>query len=148
MSSLSAVRLVMKSDLSIRKMMVRGNRNEILLDMDGDGQPDVAIQDINNDGQVDRIAFDVSGSGTYDLFVDDQDGNGIPDRIFTFTEGGEEGRDKEEVLAEGPALEVALVESYKGLVALMDLQEMVKEDLDAALKELEINVRKARRELR
>ncbi len=47
MSSLSAVRLVMKSDLSIRKMMVRGNRNEILLDMDGDGQPDVAIQDIN-----------------------------------------------------------------------------------------------------
>ena len=96
MGSLRQLRFAMKTDKEIRKMMVRGNRNEILLDIDGDSQPDIAIQDINHDGNIDRLAFDTTGEGYYDFFIDDTDNNGIPDHIFTFIDGGDNEMDKVE----------------------------------------------------
>lgn len=63
MGILKKMRFAMKTDRDLRKMMVRGNHNEILLDIDGDGQGDVALQDINKDGNIDRIALDATGDG-------------------------------------------------------------------------------------
>ena len=73
----------------LRKLMVRGSHNEILLDLDGDKQADIALQDINSDGNIDRFAFDATGDGWFNLFIDDEDRNGIPDRIFVVKYGSE-----------------------------------------------------------
>ena len=69
MGTLMKVRLSMKKDKDIRKMMVRGSLNEILLDINGDKEAEVALQDINHDGNIDRIAFDITEDGWFDLFI-------------------------------------------------------------------------------
>ena len=101
MGTLNKMRLTMKTDRDLRKLMVRGSHNEILLDLDGDKQADIAFQDINSDGNIDRFAFDATGDGWFNLFIDDEDRNGIPDRIFVVKYGNDEELDKVEQLAAG-----------------------------------------------
>ena len=105
MGTLKKLRLAMKTDRDLRRLLVRGSHNEILLDIDGDKQADIALQDIDGDGNVDRLALDVSGDGWFDLFIDDTDRNGVPDEIFVVKYGNEEELDKVEVLAAGPEVE-------------------------------------------
>ena len=88
MGTLKKMRLTMKTDRDLRKLMVRGSHNEILLDLDGDKQADIALQDINSDGNIDRFAFDATGDGWFNLFIDDEDRDGVPDRIFVVNRPG------------------------------------------------------------
>lgn len=148
MGTLMKVRLSMKKDKDIRKMMVRGSLNEILLDINGDKEAEVALQDINHDGNIDRIAFDITEDGWFDLFIDDNDMNGIPDRIFVVKQGDEETPDKVEELAAGPEVKDAIIDASAHLMAILDMQELVREDLEVGLAELERNVRKLRRAIR
>ena len=148
MGTLMKVRLSMKKDKDIRKMMVRGSLNEILLDINGDKEAEVSLQDINHDGNIDRIAFDITEDGWFDLFIDDNDMNGIPDRIFVVKQGDEETPDKVEELAAGHEVEGAILDAAAHLMAILDMQELVREDLEVGLAELERNVRKLRRAIR
>ena len=148
MGTLRQVRFALKADKELRKMMVRGNRNEILLDINDDREAEIALQDINSDGNIDRLAFDVTGDGWYDLFIDDTDRNGIPDRIFTVITGDDETPDKVEEIAAGPELEALVIEDAKKLLAFLEMREIAREELDLRLKELDRDVRRMRRELR
>ena len=148
MGTLKKMRLAMKTDRDLRKLMVRGSHNEILLDLDGDKQADIALQDINSDGNIDRIALDVSGDGWFDLFIDDEDRNGIPDRIFVVKYGGDEAPDKVEELAAGPEVEQEIIAAAQEIALLMEAKEIIGEELCMRLNDLDRKVSKASRLIR
>lgn len=138
----------MKTDRDLRKLLVRGSHNEILLDLDGDKQADVALQDINNDGNIDRIALDVSGDGWFDLFIDDNDRNGVPDKIFVVKYGNEEEDDKVEELAAAPEVEAEIIAIAQEIALLIEAKEIIGEELCVRLNQLDRSVSKASRLIR
>ena len=148
MGNLKKLRLAMKTDRDLRKMLVRGSHNEILLDLDGDKQADIAIQDINSDGNIDRIALDVTGDGWFDLFIDDTDRNGVPDRIFVVKYGNDEEPDKVEELAAGAEVEHEIITAAQDIALLLEAKEIYGAQLCMSLNELDRRVSKASRLIR
>ena len=145
MGTLNKMRFAMKTDRDLRRMMVRGSLNEILLDIDGDKQADVALQDINSDGNIDRIAFDATGDGWFNLFIDDEDRNGVPDRIFIVKYGNEMEPDKVEELAAGPEVEEAILTIAQEIALMIQAKEIIGEELCLRLNDLDRQVSKASR---
>ncbi|MCD8045803.1 MAG: hypothetical protein LUE90_04030 [Clostridiales bacterium] len=81
MGTLRKVKHKMKLDKDFRKTLVRSAKNEIMIDVDGDGIPDVAMMDSTGDGDIDTIAVDLTGDGEFNLYFHDSNANGIPDMI-------------------------------------------------------------------
>ena len=148
MGNLKKMRLTMKTDRDLRKLMVRGSHNEILLDLDGDKQADIALQDINSDGNIDRFAFDVTGDGWFNLFIDDEDRNGVPDRIFIVKYGNDEEPDKVEELAAGPEVEQEIITAAQDIALMIQAKEIIGEEMILRLNELDRKVSKASRLIR
>ena len=145
MGTLKKLRHTIRTDNDLRKMLVRGSRNEILLDIDGDKEADIAFQEIYHDGNIDRIALDVTGNGIFDLYIDDTDRNGIPDHIFYVEEGNEEEMDKVVDLAAGPEVEQAILDAAQAVAFILDAEEVIADELSWRLKQLEANVYTARK---
>ena len=145
MGNLKKLRLAMKTDRDLRRLLVRGSHNEILLDIDGDKQADIALQDIDGDGNVDRLALDVSGDGWFDLFIDDTDRNGVPDKIFVVKYGNDEELDKVEVLAAGPEVEQEILAVAQEIAMLIEAKEIIGQELCLRFNELDRRVSKASR---
>ena len=82
MGTLRKTKLWMKVHRDTRHMLLKSRRDEILIDMDGDKEADLALLDISGDGNIDTIAADISGDGELDLLIMDSDGNGIPDALL------------------------------------------------------------------
>ena len=148
MGTLKKMRLTMKTDRDLRKLMVRGSHNEILLDLDGDKQADIAFQDINSDGNIDRFAFDATGDGWLNLFIDDEDRNGIPDRIFVVKYGNDEEPDKVEELAAGPEVEQEILTVAQDIALMIQAKEIIGEEMVVRLNDLDRKVSKASRVIR
>ena len=148
MGTLMKMRLTMKTDRDLRKLMVRGSHNEILLDLDGDKQADIAFQDINSDGNIDRFAFDATGDGWFNLFIDDEDRNGIPDRIFVVKYGNDEELDKVEQLAAGPEVEQEIIAVAQEIALMIQAKEIIGEEMVLRLNDLDRKVSKASRVIR
>ena len=148
MGTLKKLRMTMKTDRDLRKMLVRGSYNELLLDLDGDNQADIALQDINSDGDIDRIALDATGDGWFDLFIDDEDRNGIPDRIFVVKYGNDEEPDRVEQLAAGPEVEQNLIAIAKDIALIIQAKEIIGEELCVRLNDLDRTVSKLSRLIR
>ena len=60
---------VMKSDNELRKMLLRGDIYEIILDLDGDSSADIGLYDSNKDGEIDTVAADVFKTGDFNLYT-------------------------------------------------------------------------------
>ena len=148
MGTLNKMRLTMKTDRDLRKLMVRGSHNEILLDLDGDKQADIAFQDINSDGDIDRFAFDATGDGWFNLFIDDEDRNGIPDRIFVVKYGNDEELDKVEQLAAGPEVEQEIIAAAQEIALMIQAKEIIGEEMILRLNDLDRKVSKVSRVIR
>lgn len=144
MGTLRKLKLKMKADRDFRKTLVRGSRNEILIDIDGDQQPDVALMDTTNDGDVDTIAIDLSGNGEFDLMVKDTDHNGIPDLILFDTDG--DGEMKE--IASGVEVEDTVIAAINAVSTAIALGEYAAQVLDDRLDALDQEIRRARKELK
>ena len=148
MGTLKKMRLTIKTDRDLRKLLVRGSHNEILLDLDGDKQADIALQDINSDGNIDRFAIDATGDGWFNLFIDDEDRNGIPDRIFIVKYGNDEEPDKVEELAAGPEVEEEIIAIAQDIALMIQTKEIIGEELIVRLNDLDRKVSKASRLIR
>ena len=146
--TLKKMRLTMKTDRDLRKLMVRGSHNEILLDLDGDKQADIALQDINSDGNIDRFAFDATGDGWFNLFIDDEDRDGVPDRIFVVKYGKDEEPDKVVELAAGPDVEQEIIAIAQEIALLIQAKEIIGEEMIVRLNDLDRKVSKASRVIR
>ena len=124
-------------------MLLRGSNNELLIDLDGDKQADIALVDVDKGGNLDRICVDLTGNGYFDLYVDDTDNNGIPDRIFLV----DEENDKTQELAFGPEVEEQIMVAAKAVAQVLEAQEIIADELDARLRDTEISIHSARRQL-
>lgn len=144
MGTLLKAKAKLKLDKDMRKLLVRGSRNEILLNLDGDKLADVALIDENADGDIDTIAMDLTGDGEFDLYFVDSDHNGIPDAVLHYEADSEEVT----VLGLGDAVEEAMISAAADLYMLMLADEYIAERMDAALEELEKTVHNARKELK
>lgn len=143
MGTLKKAKLAIKLDRDLRKLLLRGGRNEILLDLDGDKEADIVLLDSNGNGNIDTLGADVFGTGEFNLYIEDTDHNGIPDTILV----DEEGNGEFIALASGEEVEAAMIEAATRLAVLMEAQEIIADELDARLKEMDREIRRARREL-
>ena len=141
--TLSKTRVALRADHKTRKMLLRGSNNELLIDLDGDKQADIALVDVDKGGNLDRICVDLTGNGYFDLYVDDTDNNGIPDRIFLV----DEENDKTQELAFGPEAEEQIMVAAKAVAQVLEAQEIIADELDARLRDMEISIHSARRQL-
>ncbi len=144
MGTLRELKMKMKLDRDWHKTLVRGGRNEILIDVDGDKQPDIAIMDTTGNGDIDTLAVDLTGDGEFNLYISDTDGNGIPDLILM----DEEGNGDLKVLGMGEDVENAIIAAANAVKAAIAAGDYISQVLDAALDDLDKEVRIARKKLR
>lgn len=144
MGTLRKVKRKMRFDKDLRKTLVRSAKDEILIDVDGDGQPDVALMDSTGDGDIDTLAVDLNGDGEFNLYFHDSDGNGLPDLVLLDSEGDGEVL---EVLGFGPEVEKKMILTVHSIMAMMDLGDYMAESLDNALDDLQAELEEARKEL-
>lgn len=143
MGNLRKIKRKMRLDRDLRKTLVRSTKDEILIDVDGDGMPDVALLDVSGDGDVDTLAVDLNGNGEFDLFFHDSDANGVPDMVWLNDE--DEGV---ELVGVGPEIEQAMVAAAQAVLEQMALEEYVAQELDQELDELQQEIDQARKALR
>lgn len=143
MGTLRKTKLWMKLHRETRHTLLRSTRNEILIDMDGDKEADLALYDLSGDGNIDTIAADLTGSGELDLLVMDTDGNGIPDALMV-----DEGDGILTVLDCGKEMEARVIEAAIRLEALFDAAEMASAEVDEALEAMEKEIHQIRKERR
>ncbi len=125
-------------------MLVRGGRSEILIDLDGDREADLGLFDSTGNGNIDTLAADVLDTGEFNLVILDRDDNGIPDAVYL----DEEGTGNYEELAVGPEVEAHMLEAAHKLAAVMEAREIIAVELEGRLRDLEKDVRAARKELK
>lgn len=144
MGTLKKLKFRMKLDREWRRTLVRGTKNEILIDLDGDKQADLALMDTLGDGDVDTLAIDLDGNGDFDLYFVDTDHNNIPDKIL-FDEKG----DGEFVeIASGKEVEEGVILALQAVETALAMGDYIAASLDAALDELEKEIKAARKKLK
>ena len=144
MASMLKLKTFMKLNPDMRKLMVRGGIHEILLDVDGDKEADIAIIDSDSDGEIDTVAIDLTGDGEFNVYIRDSDGNGIPDTVLFVDEGAETSKvisgSKEET-------EAMFIEGAKRLYTAVMVADFVASEIEEGLRELDREVRRARKEI-
>ncbi len=144
MGTLRKLKMKMRLDRDWHKTLIRGSRNEILIDVDGDKQPDVAILDTTGNGDIDTVAVDLTGDGKFNLYISDTDGNDIPDLILL----DEDGTGDVQVLGMGQDVENAVLRAANAVRLAVIAGDYLSEMLDAALDELDHEVKLARKQIK
>ena len=143
MGTLRVVKTKMKEDQEWSKTLLRSAKDEILIDVDGDGMADVALMDSTGDGDIDTLAVDLTGDGEFNLYFHDSDANGIPDVVLLDSDG-----DGVLDLAEyGPGVEEAMVEAAASILAMLGAGDYIAEELDKELSELDAELKAAQKEV-
>ena len=144
MGTLRSVKRKMKTDQDLRKTLLRSAKDEILIDVDGDGLADAALMDSTGDGNIDTLAVDLTGDGEFNLYFHDSDANNIPDMVLL----DEEGDGVLELVGIGPEVEAAMIEAAAAILEMMAVGEYVAEQLDRELEKLEGQLKIAQKELK
>lgn len=144
MGTLKKLKMRMKFDHEWRRTLVRGTKNEILIDLDGDKQADLALMDTIGDGDIDTLAIDLDGNGDFDLYFVDTDHNNIPDKILFDKDGT---GDFEEI-ASGKEVESDIISALQAVEAALAMGDYIAATLDAALDDLEKEIKVARKKLK
>lgn len=142
MRTLKKLKLNLKLDKNLRHTLLKGTKNEILIDLDGDKEADLAFIDSTKNGNIDTIAIDSNGNGEFDLYFLDKNNNNLPDTIVKMI------GDEPHVLAEGEEVEQMVVDAINTIYALIDLNDFVVSKFDEALDELYKELKKANKKLR
>lgn len=143
MGTLRKLKVAVKLDPDMRKLLVKGGRNEILVDLDGDKEPDVMLADTTGDGNIDTIAADLTGEGEFNLYIKDTDGNGTPDTVILYDENDEiVAMTEDKAQVEETAKAIA-----EKIYLLLQAKEIIAEELDQHLKALDKEIKRARKEL-
>ncbi len=133
MGTLRQLKSAMKQDEHLREFLVRSNRHEILLDLDGDKAPDIALLDTEGSGDINAIAVDLTGNGEFNFYLVDHDGNGIPDEISYYHDGD----DMPVNSVFGRSVETGLVSGAARIHGLLTAADLAANDILEALQELE-----------
>lgn len=144
MGTLRQLKMKMKTDREWHKTLVRGSRNEILIDLDGDKEADIGLLDVSGNGDVDTIAIDLTGDGEFNLYFSDTDENGIPDLVLM----DELGNGDIKILGIGKEVEDGMISAAAAINAAIVAGEYVSSVLEKALDEMEEEIKLARKQLR
>ena len=144
MGTLRKVKNKMKRDKDLRRTLIRSAKDEILIDVDGDGMPDIALMDSTGDGNIDTLAVNLTDDDEFNLYFHDSDGNNLPDMILLDSEGD----GNVEVLAVGPEVEARMIMAAHAIFAMMDLGDYIAEKLDQSFDELQDSLEDARKILK
>ena len=144
MGTLRKLKRKMRLDHDWHKTLVRGSKDEILIDVDGDNQPDVAILDTSGNGDIDTIAVDLTGDGDFNLYISDADGNGVSDMVLL----DEAGTGDLQVLGMGQEVEDAVLTAANAVRLAVIAGDYLSAALDQALDELDHEVKQARKQLK
>jgi len=91
MPTISDVRAKLLARTEGSKLVMPSAKNEIYLDLNGDGLADFAMIDSRGDftgnGQITTFAVDLGFDGEFDLYMIDNDGNWVGDEIIYFKDG-------------------------------------------------------------
>lgn len=79
--TLAGMRMKMKADPDMAKMLCPSPKNELFFDVNGDGVADFALIDSNHSGNLDTIAMDLTGTGEFNLYLSDLDDTGAPEKV-------------------------------------------------------------------
>ena len=121
-----------KNDPELSKMLMRSGWKEIVLDLNGDGAPDVAFSCEKLGTKIDTMAVDLSGNGEFDLYLHDMDGNGIPDTVLVVQEGTEE----RALVAIGGEVELGFVNLGVKVANLLVAEDFMNRELGLSLADL------------
>lgn len=139
MRTLKKLKLSLKLDKNLRHSLLKSTKNEILIDLDGDKEADLAFIDSTGNGNIDTIAVDSNGSGEFDLYFLDKNNNNLPDTIIAMID------DEPYVIAEGEGVEQMIIKAINTIYALIDLNDFIVERFDEALDELYKELKKAKK---
>ena len=131
-SEIKKIKKQIKADPELRDMLVRSGRNEIMLDLDGDGAADLCLSCEGGGDRIDTLALDLSGNGDFNLFLHDADGNGIPDTVFW----ADDESDEAELIAFGSEVEQGLIRIAAHIDALLTADEFMTEEFGISLADL------------
>lgn len=67
--------------------IIRGEKNQILLDLNNDKLPEAALIDTTDSGTPDLLAIDATGDHKFNLYLDDTDDNDYPDVVYVDRKG-------------------------------------------------------------
>ena len=70
-----------------RIKITKGGKDKILIDLNGDGEPEAALIDTTGSGRADLLAIDLTGDHKFNLFLDDTDDNNFPDVVYVDKKG-------------------------------------------------------------
>lgn len=141
MGTLRTIKRKMKLDTEWRKTLLRSAKDEILIDVDGDGMADVALMDSTGDGNIDTLAVDLTGDGEFNLYFHDSDANNIPDMILLDSEGD----GTLELVGVGPDVERQMIAAAGNILTMMALGEYEAKRLDKELEDLQSELDTARK---
>ena len=144
MGNLRKIKRRMKLDREWRKTLLRSAKDEILIDVDGDGLADLALMDSIGDGDIDTLAVDLTGDGEFNLYFHDSDANGLPDMVLLDAEGD----GTLELIGVGPEVETKMILAAHAILTILDLEEYAADKLDGAIDELQKELEEARTELK
>lgn len=144
MGTLRKVKSKMRRDKDLRKTLVRSGKDEILIDVDGDHEADVALLDTAGNGDIDTLAVDLTGDGEFNLYFTDTDRNGVPDVVLL----DETGRGDFTLLGIGSEMEDAIVAAANRVLLMMEAEDYIAQALDEALDDLDKDIRAARKALK
>lgn len=144
MGTLRKAKLKMKLDKDFRKTLMRGARNEILIDVDGDKEADIALMDTTGDGDIDTLAVDLTGDGEFNLYFTDTDHNKVPDMVLY----DEDGTGDFQLLGLGKEVEDTLISAAATVLAMLEAEDYIADVLDRALEDLDQDIRMARKALK
>jgi heat shock protein beta len=88
--TLARMRLKIKADPEMAKLLCPSPKNELFFDLNGDGITDFALIDSDHSGNLDTFAMDLYGDGEFDMYLTDLDENHIPDRALYYKTGDDE----------------------------------------------------------
>ncbi len=140
METLQKAKLKMKTDKDFKKALVRSAKDEILIDLDGDGESDIALMDSTGDGNIDTLAVDLTGDGEFDLYFHESDGR--TDLVLLNNEGD----GAAEILGFGEEVKESMILGAHNIMTMLALGEYKTEDLDSALDTLQKEIGEARKQ--
>lgn len=142
MRTLKKLKFELKLDKNLRHTLLKGTRNEILIDLDGDKEADLAFIDSTGNGNIDTLAIDLNGNGEFDLYFLDKNQNNVFDTIVKME------NEEPVVLASGDEVEQMIVDTINTIYSLIDLKDLVVADLDKALDELYKEIKRVKKKIR
>ena len=144
MGTLRKLKSKMRFDRDWHKTLLRSAKNEILIDIDGDKEADLALIDTTGDGNIDTLAVDLTGDGEFNLYLGDTDQNGIPD-VALYDENG---TGDLELLGLGKEVEDAIIGTACLIRAAVVTGDYIAAALEEELDELDRQIKAAQKELK